>query len=152
MISQILIRFWFLVTLSLWCGRNSFLGRWCWCCMHAKSSTSTALTSQIVQWCTAHMVFSSKSFYISTAVSCHYLYNTFRPALESLNPTIFNTINWVAGSMEWSSHQPSPRSAGQILRAVINDHMTCYNLNWPKIKLWVHYFVFSCALDHILKS
>ena len=28
-----------------------------------------------------------------------------------------------------------PRSAGQILRAVINDHMTCYNLNWPKIKL-----------------
>ena len=38
-----------------------------------------------------------------------------------------------------------------FLRAVI-DHMICYNLNWPKIKLWVHYFVFSCALDHILKS
>ena len=37
------------------------------------------------------------------------------------------------------------------LRAVI-DHMTCYNLNWLKIKLWVHYFVFSCALGHILKS
>ena len=82
--SRILIRFWFLVTLSLWCGRNSFLGRWCWCCMHAKSSTSTALTSQIVQWCTAHMVFSSKSFYISPAVSCHNLHNTFGPALKSL--------------------------------------------------------------------
>ena len=26
-------------------------------------------------------------------------------------------------------------SAGQIIRAVINDHMTCYNLNSPKIKL-----------------
>ena len=38
-----------------------------------------------------------------------------------------------------------------FIRAVI-DHMTCYNLNWPKIKLWVHYFIFSCALDHILKS
>ena len=38
-----------------------------------------------------------------------------------------------------------------FIRAVIG-HMTCYNFNWPKIKLWVHYFVFSCALDHILKS
>ena len=37
-----------------------------------------------------------------------------------------------------------------FIRAVIG-HMTCYNLNWPKIKFWVHYFVFSCALDHILK-
>ena len=37
-----------------------------------------------------------------------------------------------------------------FIRAVI-DHMTCYNLNWPKINLWAHYFVFSCALDHILK-
>ena len=37
-----------------------------------------------------------------------------------------------------------------FIRAII-DHMTCYNLNWPKIKFWVHYFVFSCALDHILK-
>ena len=30
-----------------------------------------------------------------------------------------------------------------FIRAVI-DHMICYNLNWPKIKTWVHYFVFSC--------
>ena len=37
-----------------------------------------------------------------------------------------------------------------FIRAVI-DHMTCYNLNWPKIKLWGHDFVFSCALNHILK-
>ena len=37
-----------------------------------------------------------------------------------------------------------------FIRAVI-DHMICYNLNWPKVKLLVHYFVFSCALDHILK-
>ena len=44
-----------------------------------------------------------------------------------------------------------PFSWSIFLRAVI-DHMICYNLNWPKIKLWVHYFVFSCALDHILKS
>ena len=80
--SQILIRFWFLVTLSLWCGRNSFLGRWCWCCMHAKSSTSTALTSQIVQWCTAHMVSAQSHYIISPAVSCHCLYNTFGPALD----------------------------------------------------------------------
>ena len=29
-------------------------------------------------------------------------------------------------------------------------HMSCYNLNWPKIKFWVQYFVFSCALDHSL--
>jgi hypothetical protein len=28
-----------------------------------------------------------------------------------------------------------------FIRAVI-DHMTCYNLNWPKIEFWVHYFVF----------
>ena len=47
---------------------------------------------------------------------------------------------------------PCPRSAGKILRAVINDHMTCYNLNWPKIKLFVHYLAFSCASGHILKS
>ena len=33
-----------------------------------------------------------------------------------------------------------------FIRTVI-DHMTCYNLNWPKIKLWVHHFVFSCALE-----
>ena len=26
-----------------------------------------------------------------------------------------------------------------FIRAVI-CHMICYNLNWPKIKLWVHYF------------
>ena len=38
-----------------------------------------------------------------------------------------------------------------FIRAVIR-HMTCYNLKSPKITLWVHYFVFSCALDHILKS
>ena len=38
-----------------------------------------------------------------------------------------------------------------FIRAVI-DHMICYDLNWPKIKLWVHYFVFSCALDHNLKN
>ena len=37
-----------------------------------------------------------------------------------------------------------------FIRAAI-DPMTCYNLNWPKIKFWVHYFVFSCSLDHILK-
>ena len=39
-------------------------------------------------------------------------------------------------------------SAGQYVK----DHMICYDLNWPKIKLWVNYFVCSCALDHILKS
>ena len=38
-----------------------------------------------------------------------------------------------------------------FIRAVI-DHMICYNLNWSKNKLWVHYFIFSCTLDHILKS
>ena len=38
-----------------------------------------------------------------------------------------------------------------FIRTVIG-HMTCYDLNWPKIKFWVHYFVFSCDLDHILKS
>ena len=37
-----------------------------------------------------------------------------------------------------------------FIRAVIN-HMTCYDLNWPKIRFSVYYFVFSCALDHILK-
>ena len=36
-----------------------------------------------------------------------------------------------------------------FVRAVI-DHMIFYNSNWPEIKLGVHYFVFSCALDHIL--
>ena len=38
-----------------------------------------------------------------------------------------------------------------FIRAVI-DHMTSYNLNWPKINLWEQYFVFSCALDHILEN
>ena len=52
----------------------------------------------------------------------------------------------------WYFGRNGPRSAGQILRAVINDHMTCYNLNWPKIKSCVHYFVFSCPLDLILKA
>ena len=31
-------------------------------------------------------------------------------------------------------------------------HMTRYNLNWSKMKFWVQNFVFSCALDHILKK
>ena len=44
-----------------------------------------------------------------------------------------------------------PFSWSIFIRAV-KDHMICYNLNWSKIKLWVHYFVFSCTLDHILKS
>ena len=44
-----------------------------------------------------------------------------------------------------------PFSRSIFIRAVI-DHMICYNLNWPKIKLWEHYFVFSCALDHNLKN
>ena len=44
-----------------------------------------------------------------------------------------------------------PFSWSIFIRTVV-DHMICYNLNWPKIKLWVHYFVSSCALDHILKS
>ena len=39
-----------------------------------------------------------------------------------------------------------------IYKGCVIDHMTCYNLSWPKIKLWVHYFVFSCTLDCILKS
>ena len=43
-----------------------------------------------------------------------------------------------------------PFSWSIFIRAV-KDHMICYNFNWPKIKLWVQYFVFSCALDHILK-
>ena len=34
-----------------------------------------------------------------------------------------------------NSDTQGPRSVGQIIRAVINDHMTCYNLNSPKIKL-----------------
>ena len=38
-----------------------------------------------------------------------------------------------------------------IFIRVVIDHMTCYNLKWPKIKFWVHYFVFSCTLDHTLK-
>ena len=37
-----------------------------------------------------------------------------------------------------------------FIRAII-DHMTSNNLNWPKIMLRMQYFVFSCALDHILK-
>jgi hypothetical protein len=32
-----------------------------------------------------------------------------------------------------------------FIRAVI-DHMTCYNLNWPKIKLSVHYFFYFLVL------
>ena len=31
-----------------------------------------------------------------------------------------------------------------FIRTVI-DHMTCYNLNWSKIKLSVHYFIISCG-------
>ena len=38
-----------------------------------------------------------------------------------------------------------------FITAVIN-HMTFYDLNWPKIKLLVHYLDPSCALGHILKS
>ena len=36
-----------------------------------------------------------------------------------------------------------------IHRAVIG-HVTCCDLNWPKIKLSGHYFVLSCALDTLL--
>ena len=53
--------------------------------------------------------------------------------------------------LKWKLRTMPSFSWSIFLRAVI-DHMICYNLNWPKIKLWVHYFVFSCALDHILKS
>ena len=44
-----------------------------------------------------------------------------------------------------------PFSWSIFIRAVRN-HMICYNLNWPKMKIFVHYLAFSCAFCHILKS
>ena len=43
-------------------------------------------------------------------------------------------------------------SAGQYFIMAVINRMNCYNLNWIKIKIFVHYLSFSCALGHILKS
>ena len=63
---------------------------------------------------------------------------------------------WLGGNMlvinKFSCLASLPLFSWSIFIRAVRDHMICYNLNWPKIKLWVHYFVFSCALDHILKS
>ena len=48
--------------------------------------------------------------------------------------------------------QTMPSFSWSIFIRTVIDHMICYNLKWPKIKLWVQYFVFSCGLQHILKS
>ena len=51
--------------------------------------------------------------------------------------------------MSWADYSVAIFSY-KIFLTGVNSHMTCYNLNWSKIKLWVDYFIFSCALDHIL--
>ena len=43
-------------------------------------------------------------------------------------------------------------SAGQYSIMAVRNHMTCFYLNWPTIKIFLHYLAFSCALGHILKS
>ncbi len=43
-------------------------------------------------------------------------------------------------------------SVGQYLIMAVINHKTCYNLNWSKIKIFVHYHAFSCALGHTVNS